>query len=97
MRWQEYRELAAGLESIEDFWRFSYSRFARAQIDCSQGYQTPKAEAAALLARRLGLEPEELPDWTRARLSPAERETVLAAFFQREILRRPTAYILQEA
>jgi len=97
MRWQEYRELAAGLESIEDFWRFAYSRFARAQIDCSQGYQTPKAEAAALLARRLGLEPEELPDWIRARLSPAERETVLAAFFQREILRRPTAYILQEA
>jgi len=97
MRWQEYRNLAAGLESIEDFWRFAYSRFVGAQIDCSQGYQTPKAEAAALLARRLGLEPEELPDWTHARPSPAERETVLDAFFQREILRRPTAYVLQEA
>ena len=97
MRWQAYRELATGLESIEDFWRFGHSRFAQAGIDCSQGYQTPKAEAAALLARRLALEPEELPELRSARLSLAERELVLDAFYQREILRRPTAYILQEA
>ena len=97
MRWQEYRSLATGLHSIEDFWRYGQSRFARAAIDCSQGYQQPKAEAAALLARRLTLEPEDLPELRSARLTPAECDWVLDAFYQREILRRPTAYILQEA
>ncbi|WP_248884456.1 50S ribosomal protein L3 N(5)-glutamine methyltransferase [Acidithiobacillus acidisediminis] len=97
MRWQEYRSLATGLHSIEDFWRYGQSRFARAAIDCSQGYQQPKAEAAALLARRLALEPEDLPELRSARLTPAEGDWVLDAFYQREILRRPTAYILQEA
>ena len=97
MRWQQYRELAAGLESIEDFWRYGQSRFSRAGIDCSQGYQTPQAEAAALVARRLALEPEELPEMRAARLTASERDAVLDALYQREILRRPTAYILQEA
>ncbi|XTI72328.1 50S ribosomal protein L3 N(5)-glutamine methyltransferase [Acidithiobacillus sp. AC3] len=97
MRWQQYRELAAGLESIEDFWRYGQSRFSRAGIDCSQGYQTPRAEAAALLARRLALEPEDLPELRAARLTTSERGAVLDALYQREILRRPTAYILQEA
>ncbi|WP_308389580.1 50S ribosomal protein L3 N(5)-glutamine methyltransferase [Acidithiobacillus sp. AMEEHan] len=97
MRWQQYRELAAGLESIEDFWRYGQSRFSQAGIDCSQGYQTPRAEAAALIARRLALEPEDLPELRAARLTALEREAVLDAFYQREILRRPTAYILQEA
>ena len=70
MRWQQYRELAAGLETIEDFWRYGQSRFSRAGIDCSQGYQTPQAEAAALVARRLVLEPEELPDQTFDPIAP---------------------------
>ncbi|MEY2341792.1 50S ribosomal protein L3 N(5)-glutamine methyltransferase [Acidithiobacillus sp. IBUN Pt1247-S3] len=97
MRWQAYREIAVGLESIGDFWRYGQSRFTRAGIDCSQGYQTPRAEAAALVARRLALEPEDLPELRAARLTQEERAAVLYAFYQREILRRPTAYILQEA
>ncbi len=97
MRWQRYRDLAMGLESIEDFWRYGQSRFTRAGIDCSQGYQMPRGEAAALLARRLALEPEDLPELRAARLIQEEREAILDAFYQREILRRPTAYILQEA
>ncbi len=97
MRFAKYYDAAATLENLGDFWRYGTSRLAAAGVDCSQGFQTPRDEAAALLARRLALEPEELPEFLGARLTTAERQSVLDAFYQREILRRPTAYILGEA
>jgi len=94
---RHYFALADSLYSIADFCRYGWSRFTAAAIDCSQGFQTPRAEACALVARRLGLEPEDLPQVRQCRLTRTEREEILDAFYQREVLRRPTAYILGEA
>ena len=97
MERHHYIEQADTLRSIGDFCRYGWSRFGAAGIDCSQGFQTPRGEASALVARRLGLEPEDLPEVRQCLLTRAEREAILDALYQREILRRPTAYILGEA
>lgn len=87
----------AHLRSVADYLRWGASRFAAAGIDCSQGRQHPRAEAEYLLARALHLEPEDLSGLWTARLLPAEGERVLQFFYQRELLRRPAAYITGEA
>ncbi|MGC9238197.1 MAG: 50S ribosomal protein L3 N(5)-glutamine methyltransferase [Acidithiobacillus sp.] len=97
MERRQYLALGDSLRCIGDFCRYGWSRFSAAAIDCSQGFQTPRAEACALVARRLDLEPEDLPEVLSCRVTRAEAERILDAFYQREILRRPTAYILGEA
>ncbi len=97
MRWSTYFAAADGLRTVGDLWRYGHSRFAAAGLDCSQGYQNPRDEAAVLVARTLTLEPEDLGNCLLARLTASEVEKVLYAFYQREILRRPSAYVLGEA
>jgi [LSU ribosomal protein L3P]-glutamine N5-methyltransferase (EC 2.1.1.-) len=71
--------------------------FAAAGLDFSQGQQQPRAEADTLIAWALHLEPEDLAELGAARLLDGEKSTILNYFYQREILRRPTAYITGEA
>ncbi|MFA7495119.1 MAG: 50S ribosomal protein L3 N(5)-glutamine methyltransferase [Acidithiobacillus sp.] len=98
MRLESYTALAEhALHSITDFRRWGASRFAAAALDFSQGQQNPRAEADLILARALYLEPEDLAEMGSARLLPSEKQRVLHHFYQREILRRPAAYITGEA
>ncbi|WP_414040374.1 50S ribosomal protein L3 N(5)-glutamine methyltransferase [Acidithiobacillus sp. M4-SHS-6] len=98
MRLETYMQLAENvLTTLGDFRRWGASRFAAADLDFSQGQQNPRAEADLILARALHLEPEDLGDFNNARLLPEEKSLVLNHFYQREILRRPAAYITGEA
>lgn len=98
MRLEQYIHLAGHtLSSVGDFRRWGASRFAAARLDFSQGQQNPRAEADLILARALHLEPEDLGDFSNARLLPEEKYLVLNHFYQREMLRRPAAYITGEA
>ncbi|MBN2680059.1 50S ribosomal protein L3 N(5)-glutamine methyltransferase [Acidithiobacillus montserratensis] len=98
MRLEQYIHLAGHtLSSVGDFRRWGASRFAAARLDFSQGQQNPRAEADLILARALHLEPEDLGDFSNARLLPEEKHLVLNHFYQREMLRRPAAYITGEA
>ncbi|MBE7565259.1 50S ribosomal protein L3 N(5)-glutamine methyltransferase [Acidithiobacillus thiooxidans] len=98
MRLEKYVQLAENeLFTVADLRRWGSSRFAAADLDFSQGQQNPRAEADLILARALHLEPEDLADFSGARLLPEEKRRVLQHFYAREILRRPAAYITGEA
>lgn len=90
-------ETLAHFVTIRDYLRWAVTRFEAAGLDYSQGRQTARAEAEYLLARSLGLQPEELGDFLDTRLLPEEKTRVLAALRQREIERKPAAYITHEA
>lgn len=90
-------ETLAHFHTLRDYWRWAISRFEAAGLDYSQGKQSARAEAAYLLARALGLQPEDLPDFLDARLLPDERLRLLESLRRREIERLPAAYITQEA
>ncbi len=98
MRLEQYiQPVESELFSVVDLRRWGASRFAAAHLDFSQGQQNPRAEADLILARALRLEPEDLDDFNTARLLPDEKRQILKHFYQREILRRPAAYITGEA
>lgn len=98
MNLEQYTALADdALQTITDFRRWGASRFAAAGLDFSQGQQQPRGEADALLAAALHLEPEDLAEFGAARLLDREKTTIFKHFYQREILRRPAAYITGEA
>ncbi|MHB1319989.1 MAG: 50S ribosomal protein L3 N(5)-glutamine methyltransferase [Acidithiobacillus ferrivorans] len=98
MNLEQYAALAfTALHTVTDYRRWGASRFAAAGLDFSQGQQQPRAEADTLIARALHLEPEDLAELGTARLLDGEKSTMLNYFYQREILRRPTAYITGEA
>ena len=98
MNLEQYTALAGdALQTITDFRRWGASRFAAARLDFSQGQQYPRAEADTLLAQALHLEPEDLAEFGAARLLDSEKRVTLNYFYQREMLRRPAAYIIGEA
>ncbi|CDQ08679.1 50S ribosomal protein L3 glutamine methyltransferase [Acidithiobacillus ferrivorans] len=98
MNLEQYTALAiTALHTVTDYRRWGASRFAAAGLDFSQGQQQPRAEADTLIARALHLEPEDLAELGAARLLDSEKNTMLNYFYQREMLRRPTAYITGEA
>ena len=87
----------AHFHTLRDYWRWAISRFEAAKLDYSQGKQNARAEAAYLLARTLGLAPEDFAEFLDARLLPEERQRLLDALRRRELERLPAAYITQEA
>lgn len=87
----------AHFHTLRDYWRWAISRFEAAGLDYSQGKQNARDEAAYLLSRTLGLQPENLAEFLDARLLPEERVRLLEALRRREIERLPAAYITQEA
>lgn len=87
----------AHFHTLRDYWRWTISRFEAAKLDYSQGKQNARAEAAYLLARTLGLAPEDFAEFLDARLLPEERQRLLDALRRRELERLPAAYITQEA
>ncbi|WP_298167300.1 50S ribosomal protein L3 N(5)-glutamine methyltransferase [Acidithiobacillus sp.] len=98
MNLEQYAAIARStLHTVIDYRRWGASRFAAAGLDFSQGQQHPRAEADTLLARALHLEPEDLAELGAARLLDSEKRVTLNYFYQREMLRRPAAYITGEA
>ena len=90
-------ETLALFQTPRDYLRWAITRFEQAGLDYSQGRQTARAEAEYLIARALGLAPEDLKDFLDARLLSAEKSQLLDFLRQREIEHRPAAYITQEA
>lgn len=91
------QETLTHFHTIRDYLRWAVTRFEAARLDYSQGRQTARTEAEYLIARALGLDPEGISDFLDCRLLPGEKERLLVLLHDREVLRRPAAYILREA
>lgn len=87
----------ASLVTVGDWLRFAVTAFSRAPLAFAQGLHGPQEEALFLVGRFLGLEQEDIPHFTQARLTPAECAEM------RELIRRrieehvPVPYLVREA
>lgn len=85
------------LVTVGDWLRFAVSAFARAPLVFAQGLHGAQEEAMFLVGRFLGLEQEDLPHFTQARLTTRECAEL------RELVRRrieehvPVPYLVREA
>ena len=85
------------LLTIRDWFRWAISRFEEAQLFYGHGTDNAYDEAAWLILATLKLPRDRLEPFLDARLTRAERLTLLNALQQRIARRLPTAYITQEA
>jgi ribosomal protein L3 glutamine methyltransferase len=86
-----------GLETIVDFVRWGTSRLRAAGVVSAHGSDDPVDEALALVCHALHLELPLPAEFHGARLTAAERASVLALLERRIGERRPTAYLTGEA
>lgn len=87
----------AGLQTVGDWLRFTVTCFTRQPLAFAQGLHGPQEEAMFLIARFLGLEPEDLPHFVGARLTRAEINEVRTLIRQRVERHVPVPYLVQEA
>lgn len=88
------------LITLRDWLRWGASRFHEAQLCFGHGCDNAHDEAAWLLLHALHLppdRPDQIAPYLDARLTRAERVTVLALLEQRIALRLPAAYLTHEA
>lgn len=85
------------LSTLRDVMRWAASRFAEAGITCGHGMGNVLDEAVYLVLHALHLSPDVDASWFDARLTAAERRTVLELLARRVDDRRPAAYLTQEA
>jgi len=91
------QDLSEHLVTLRDYVRFAASRFMEAGLFFGHGTAGPLDEAAALVLHSLHL-PYDLPGgYFEARLTPAERESVLILIQRRIEERIPLAYLTHEA
>lgn len=83
--------------TVGDFFRGAVTLLDKFQVAFGQGTENAKDDAAFLIARSLGLDPEEIGGYFSARLLAEERREIFELLRQRVIRRVPSAYILQEA
>jgi ribosomal protein L3 glutamine methyltransferase len=79
--------------SIRDILRHAVSRFRGGGLAFGQGTGNALDEAAFLILETLNLPVDDINPWLDARLSRAERETLLARIAARVQTRRPAAYL----
>ncbi|HFD78804.1 MAG TPA: 50S ribosomal protein L3 N(5)-glutamine methyltransferase [Gammaproteobacteria bacterium] len=85
------------LQSIRDLVRWGASRFRQAGLVFGHGTDNPFDEALQLVSHALHL-PVQFPEhYLAARVTPDEREAVLALIQQRIDSRKPAAYLTHEA
>jgi ribosomal protein L3 glutamine methyltransferase len=85
------------LVTLRDLLRFAVSRFNAAQLFFGHGSDNAWDEAVYLLLHTLHLPLDRLEPFLDARLTAAERETVLAVIDRRVNERVPAAYLTKEA
>ena len=85
------------LASIIDFIRYGASRFAGAELTFGHSYDNALDEATHLVLQTLHLPHDLSPNYASARLTAAEKKSVLALIERRVRERKPVAYLTGEA
>jgi len=88
---------AESLLTLRDFIRWGASRFNEAHLCFGHGTDNALDEAVSLVLHALHLPPDLPPSYFQARLTPIEREVVLALLRRRVEERVPAAYLIQRA
>lgn len=89
--------MSAELQSLIDLIRYGGSRFNEAGLTFGHSYDNALDEATQLVLHALHLPHDLSPVYGNARVTAAERETVLALFERRIRERIPAAYLTGEA
>ena len=92
-----YEQARRELYSLRDFIRWGASRFQGSGLVFGHGTDNALDEAVVLLRHALHLPPELSRDYLGARLTEAEKLTVLNLFRRRAEERVPAAYLTHEA
>lgn len=82
------------LETVEDYYRFALTQLNHPSLCFRNGLGSPEAEVVFLLGTCLNLDPEQLSEFSSARLARSERKRILGALQQRRESAKPMAYIL---
>ncbi|SUC10087.1 adenine-specific methylase [Pasteurella canis] len=85
------------LHSIQDFLRWTYSTFNRADIYYGHGYDNAWDEALQLVFATLDLPIDFPPEFYAANLTRTEKEVLLRSVIQRIEKRIPVAYLTKQA
>lgn len=89
--------MTAELATIIDFIRYGASRFAGAGLAFGHSYDNALDEATHLVLQTLHLPHDLSPNYGHARLTAAEKRTLLALIERRIRERKPVAYLTGEA
>lgn len=89
--------MTAELATIIDFIRYGASRFGGAQLTFGHSYDNALDEATHLVLHTLHLPHDLSPNYAQARLTAAEKKSVLALIERRLRERKPVAYLTGEA
>jgi ribosomal protein L3 glutamine methyltransferase len=92
-----FEQARTELFTLRDLMRFAVSRFSEAGLFFGHGSDNAWDEAAYLILHTLHLPPEQFDACIDARLTPGEREAVLAIIERRIDERVPAAYLTNEA
>lgn len=94
--WPLFRPVTDELITIIDFIRYGASRFAAAGLTFGHSHDNGIDEATHLVLAALHLPPDLPPAYGNARLTEAERDTVLTLIQRRVDERVPVAYLVGE-
>ena len=89
--------MTAELATIIDLIRYGASRFGEAGLTFGHSYDNALDEATHLVLQALHLPHDLSPAYGQARLTAAEKLSVLALFERRVVERRPVAYLTGKA
>jgi ribosomal protein L3 glutamine methyltransferase len=87
---------ASELKTLLDFVRYAVSRFVEARLAFAHGTTDPVAEAAFLVCETLHLHPDQFETFATARVTAAERKSILDLIERRVTTRKPTAYLVNK-
>ncbi len=91
------RKTKPKLATIRDFVRHAEARFAKAKLAFGQGTHAPVEEAIFLVYEALGLPVHQVDAFLSRKVTPAERDRLLALIEERVRRRIPAAYLLKRA
>lgn len=93
----ELTEISQSLDSIKDYLRWAYSQFNQAEIFYGQGYDNGWDEALQLVLTALHLPPDTPTALFEAKLTPSEKQQIIALILERIEGRVPVAYLTHTA
>jgi ribosomal protein L3 glutamine methyltransferase len=92
-----FNDAVTELVTVRDLLRFAVSQFNAAKLFFGHGSSSAHDEAVYLILHTLNLPLDQLEPYLEARLTLAERDTVVRVLARRVIERVPAAYLTHEA